>query len=116
MLTDDQRELAEYIVERLADLLDERSESKPEPEFVDAAELARRLGVSRDVVYASADSLGAIRVGAKDSKRPRVVFNVQRSLEAHEHTNGNGPTPRPSRGWRPRAEHHAPLLEIRGAK
>jgi hypothetical protein len=97
-------------LERLADLIAERVQPPEAAELVDAAELARRLGVSKDAVYASARSFGAIRVGTKDSKRPRVIFNVQRALEAHGRTNGNGAAPRPSRVRRPRAQRHAPLL------
>ncbi len=37
-----------------------------------AAELARRLGVSRDTIYRRADELGAIRVGG--GRRPRLRF------------------------------------------
>jgi hypothetical protein len=42
-------------------------------ELVDAAEVARRFGVSRDCVYAHADELGAIRVGT--GSRPRLRFD-----------------------------------------
>lgn len=42
-------------------------------ELVDAAEVARRFGVSRDCVYAHADELGAVRVGA--GPRPRLRFD-----------------------------------------
>lgn len=41
--------------------------------LIDAAEVARRLGVSRDYVYRHADELGAIRLGT--GLRPRVRFD-----------------------------------------
>jgi hypothetical protein len=41
--------------------------------LIDAAEVARRLGCSRDHVYAHADELGAVRVGA--GSRPRLRFD-----------------------------------------
>jgi hypothetical protein len=100
-------------LEQLADLIAERLQPSGAPEFVTASELARRLGVSRDSIYAAQVELGAIRVGAKDSKRPRVIFNVHRALEARERTNGNGAAPRPPRSVRPRAQLHSPLLPIR---
>jgi hypothetical protein len=50
-------------------------------------------------------------VGAKDSKRSRVIFNVQRALEAHQASNGDGV--RRPRAGKPRAKRHAPLLQIK---
>lgn len=41
--------------------------------LIDAAEVARRLGYSRDHVYTHADELGAVRVGA--GPRPRLRFD-----------------------------------------
>lgn len=41
--------------------------------LIDAAEVARRLGCSRDHVYAHADELGAVRVGT--GPRPRLRFD-----------------------------------------
>ena len=45
----------------------------PQP-LVDAAALARHLGVARSFVYDHADRLGAIRLG--DGPRPRLRFDV----------------------------------------
>lgn len=41
--------------------------------LIDATEVARRLGCSRDHVYAHADELGAVRVGT--GPRPRLRFD-----------------------------------------
>lgn len=52
-----------------------------DPELIDAAEVARRFGLSRDYVYRHADKLGAIRLG--NGPRPRLRFDpatVRRSL------------------------------------
>jgi hypothetical protein len=112
-LSAEQRELCDYIVGRLVQMLDERSGRQAAPEFVDAAELAGIFGVSVGAIYDSADSLGAIRVGRKDSRRPRIIFNLERAVEAHGRGNANGATTRPPRPARPRATHHAPLLPIK---
>jgi hypothetical protein len=56
-------ELAEAIARRVVELL--RTEETPphSGRLVDAATLARELGVERDWVYAHADELGAVRLG-----------------------------------------------------
>jgi hypothetical protein len=113
MLSAEQRELGDYIVERLVQVLDERSGRQAAPEFVGAAELAGIFGVSVGAIYDSADSLGAIRVGRKDSRRPRIIFNLERAVEAYGRPNANAGTHRRARPARPRAQHHAPLLPIR---
>jgi hypothetical protein len=65
------------------DLTDEqveglRSQLAVEPpatgdELIDAAEVGRLLGCSRDHVYAHADELGAVRIGV--GPRPRLRFD-----------------------------------------
>ena len=71
-LTDDQLDaLAEQVAARL------RSDDMP-TELVDAATLARTLGVSRDTVYAHAHELGGRRVG--DGSRPRLRFDLAAAL------------------------------------
>jgi len=52
-----------------AELLDGRT---TDPDLIDAAEVARRFGVSRDYVYRHADELGVIRLGV--GPRPRKRF------------------------------------------
>src|SRR5262245_28315660 len=42
--------------------------------LVDAAQVARRFGLSRSWVYENASALGAIRVG--NGKRPRLRFDL----------------------------------------
>jgi hypothetical protein len=69
--------LASAIAERVAELL--RGE-QPRTQLVDAATLARVLGVSRDCVYAHAVELGGQRIGA--GPRGRLRFDLDRALEA----------------------------------
>jgi hypothetical protein len=109
--------LADAVAERLlprlavelATLLEQQA--RP-PELVDAAELARVLGVSRDFVYSNAELLGVHRLG--DGNRPRLRFDVgsaRAALAGREE-----PVAEPARAApRPgRAGGTAPLLPIRG--
>ena len=109
----------EAIADRVVELLRERSPGggAPSGSLVDAATLARLLGVSRATVYANADQLGAIRLGA--GKRARLRFDPAR-LTARRGTREPTMTPdratnRVSRSTRP-AHAHAPLLPIRSAR
>jgi hypothetical protein len=99
-------------LERLADMIAARVHPAEPPRFVDAAELAGIFGVSVGAIYDSADSLGAIRVGRKHSRRPRIIFNLARAVEARGRPNANGAIPRPARGAPP-SQSHAPLLPIK---
>jgi hypothetical protein len=96
--------LVEAIAERVVDKLLERVGTGPAS--VDAAEVARRLGLSRDYVYKHADELGAMRTGT--GKRARLRFDLDRVQQSmQERDNGQSKI---SRRRRPSAE----LLEIRG--
>jgi hypothetical protein len=68
--------LAQNIAERVVAIL--RDQPVPQPgELVDAATLARVLGVTRDFIYAHAVELGGRRLGdVGDGKRPRWRFDV----------------------------------------
>lgn len=56
--------------------------------LVDAAELARRLGIQRSWVYAHAAELGAVRLGRGTRARlrfdPRVAMELMRPAERRE--------------------------------
>jgi hypothetical protein len=66
-------ELVEAIAVRVAELLHLPSVS-PQPEWMDAAALARHLGVSRGFVYEHQQELGARPLGS--GPKPRLRFNV----------------------------------------
>ncbi len=68
----------EAIARRVAELL-ARGAVKSGPELIDAAELARRLGMERDWVYAHASELGAVRMGA--GSKPRLRFDPEVAIE-----------------------------------
>jgi hypothetical protein len=79
----------------------------PHAGLVDAAELARMLGVHRRTIYERANELGAIRLS--DSKRARMRFDVQTAMRCyaskrsqHEDASdeGGSATPRRRRGGR----------------
>jgi hypothetical protein len=63
----------EALAQRVAELLDERGVSLP-VHYVDAAQLARTLGVDREWVYRHAHRLGAIRLGPS---RGRMRFDLK---------------------------------------
>jgi hypothetical protein len=73
-------------IEAIADLVAEALKAEDgaagqrgeQPVLVDAATLARILGVSRATVYANADELGAIRLGT--GSRARLRFDPRRWL------------------------------------
>ena len=74
-------ELVEAVAQRTAELVLERlGERSAAPEHVDAAELARVLGVARSWVYAHSAELGAVRLG--DGPRSRLRFDVETARAA----------------------------------
>jgi hypothetical protein len=105
-------EVIDAIARRVVELLAQRAPERRE--LVDAAELARRLGVERSWVYTHAIRLGAIKLG--NGRRPRLRFDPQVAIEriqvSARHEPDQGPPqrlrPRPGDGHRPR------LLPIKG--
>jgi hypothetical protein len=59
-------------LEELAGLIADQLAARQAGELIDASELAKRLGRSRDFVYENATALGALRLG--DGPRPRLMF------------------------------------------
>jgi hypothetical protein len=106
-------EAVDAIARRVVELLGQKA-APPRSELVDAAELARQLGVERSWVYTHAIQLGAIRLG--NGRRPRLRFDPQVAIErirAAQEREHHGPPRRPRRqrpadGGRPR------LLPIKG--
>jgi hypothetical protein len=99
----------EAIAGRVAELLDERNPARAS--LVDAADLARVLGVERDWVYRHAARLGAIRLGDRPGARLRfdvdaVLAGLPRLGEAPDPAS---PTRRPSRRRRRRLP---PLADV----
>lgn len=60
----------EAVAARVVELL---AAGRADVELVDAVEIARRFGVSREFVYSHAEELGAIRLGA--GRKPRLRFD-----------------------------------------
>ena len=67
----------EAVAQRVAQLLHER---RP-PQFVDAAHLARVLGVERDWVYTHAGQLGAVRLGGSGGRLRFDLHHATRALQ-----------------------------------
>jgi hypothetical protein len=111
------RDDIEELAQRLAELLDGQAvESRQTGQLVDAATVARLLGVSRTTVYAKADELGAVRLG--NGKRARLRFDPAR-IAASAGATSNRPSTAAQRGrhsgrstQRPNSE----LLPIRGRR
>ena len=98
------------IARRVVELLEQRPGA---PGLVDAAELARRLGVTRAWVYEHATELGAIRLGSGPS--PRMRFDPEEAIAAMKPAEPQlqAPTSKrtPSRPrWTP--ERPVPLLPV----
>lgn len=106
----------EAIARRIVELLDRRGLSAG-AELVDAAELARRLGIERSWVYTHAIELGAVKLGA--GRKPRLRFDPQVAARALRGI-GEGPAADPParsgrRAGRPRRpEERVQLLPING--
>jgi hypothetical protein len=66
----------EAVARRVVDLLRKAGAAQLPGRLVDAATVARLLGVSRATVYANADQLGAIRLGK--GMRARLRFDATR--------------------------------------
>lgn len=54
----------------------------PKSGLIDAAEVAKQTGMSREWVYANADLLGAIRLPSETGQRPRLRFDPATVREA----------------------------------
>ena len=107
----------EAIARRVIELL-ERRDLSGGSELVDAAELARRLGIERSWVYTHAIELGAVKLGS--GRKPRLRFDPQVAARVLRRV-GEGPAAdpparsgeradRPQRGRRSEVR----LLPIRG--
>jgi len=108
----------EAVARRVVELLESRSLSGG-AELVDAAELARRLGIERSWVYTHAIELGAVKLGS--GRKPRLRFDPQVASRFLRQV-GEGPAagPRPpirgERAGRPQpVRGQTPLLPIKAA-
>jgi hypothetical protein len=70
--------IAESIAARVIEIVRRElgGEQPARGEWIDAAEVARRTGFSRNWVYENAGRLGAVRFGG--GRRPRLRFDPQR--------------------------------------
>jgi hypothetical protein len=110
----------EAVARRVIELLGEEGPFPIPSRLIDAAEVARRLGVARSTVYEKAAELGAIRLG--DGPRARLRFDprlVERALDgAGGSSRSRTAEPRRARGRR-RSRQRASgpdLLPIRGTR
>jgi hypothetical protein len=80
----------EAIAQRVVELLERQGLQRRE--LVDAAELARRLGIERSWVYSHAIELGAVKLGG--GAKPRLRFDPEVAARVLRRV-GNGPTADP---------------------
>jgi hypothetical protein len=102
------------IARRILELIDERVTAAPKPPaLIDAAELARRTGLSRVWIYEHAKELGAIRFG--DGPRARLRFQPEAIERLREDRAVRRPPTSSARTRRPqsRAGTDVELLPIR---
>jgi hypothetical protein len=97
--------------EQVADLRRQLGVEAPVSQWIDATEAARRLGVSRDYIYAHADALGAKRLG--DGPKARLRFNVAKLAAPGERA---GSEAKPNAPKRRQRKVGVPLLEVRGTR
>ena len=120
MHPDDLELLAELVADGLAERLERLERPPAAGRLLTAAEVAVRLGVRRDLVYARAGELGAVRIG--DGPRPRLRFDpaaVDAALSREGSRGSQQPEePAATEGRRRRRRRSTPtsvqLLRIRG--
>jgi DNA-binding Lrp family transcriptional regulator len=96
----------EAVARRVVDLLRDDGAAGA---LVDAAEIARRFGLSRETVYDRADELGAVRIGS--GPRARLRFDPQAvAARLRAPAEAEVRRTRPSR----RTRSTSPLLPVRG--
>lgn len=79
----------EQIANRVVELIGTREAGEPVPRFVDAAFVARLLGVERDWVYEHAAQLGGVRLGGP---RGRLRFDRETLPARLAATGDSGPS------------------------
>jgi hypothetical protein len=99
----------EAVARRVVDLLREDGAAGA---LVDAAEIARRTGLSREAIYDRADELGVLRLG--DGPKARLRFDPRVVEERLRAPQTKADPPKRSRS--PRRRQGSPLLPVRGAK
>jgi predicted DNA-binding transcriptional regulator AlpA len=107
---DDIEQLADAVADRVA----QRLREQPPTRFVDAAALARVLGVKRSWVYEHAGELGAVRLGGPQGRLRFDLATVDERLARQPMDATPGTARRAPRRPRPRAgKQPAPLLPYR---
>jgi hypothetical protein len=86
-------ELVDAIARRVVELLEKRGVQKRE--LVDAAELARLLGIERSWVYAHAIELGAVKLGS--GPKPRLRFDPEIAARVLQKVGGGSAADPPTR-------------------
>jgi hypothetical protein len=107
--------MVEVIARRVVELLEKRGLQRRE--LVDAAELARRLGIERSWVYSHAIELGAVKLGT--GAKPRLRFDPEIAARVLRRVDGKRAADPPARSGKRASqpqgsEGRVELIPIRG--
>ena len=103
--------LASAVAERVVEQLrDEQAAPPSEPGLVDAAALARALGVSASYVYSRSSELGARRLG--NGPRARLRFDLKRAVEVHANREPESAAPAALQTAKPRPRRAASSVAL----
>jgi hypothetical protein len=97
----------EIPLDALAELVAEKLRGTGSSDLVDAATVAKALGISRDTVYSRAEELGGRQIG--NGPRPRWRFDLAVAIATWEPSAPTRVTPR-----RRRSQNDRDLLPVRG--
>lgn len=106
----------EAIARRVVELLEKRGLQSQE--LIDAAELARRLGIERSWVYSHAIELGAVKLGG--GPKPRLRFDPEVAARVVQRWGKSGAADPPARSGERAGQPHrgrrseVPLLPFDG--
>ncbi len=102
--------LAEAVAARVVERLRDEAVPPSEPGLVDAAALARALGVSPSYVYSRSSELGARRLG--NGPKARLRFDLKRAVEVHANREPESAAPAALQTAKPRPRRAASSVAL----
>ncbi len=102
--------MAEAVAARVVERLRDEAVPPSEPGLVDAAALARALGVSPSYVYSRSSELGARRLG--NGPKARLRFDLKRAVEVHANREPESAAPAALQTAKPRPRRAASSVAL----